>query len=56
MFSPRIPGFSAAGDALLRARDRIVQGGGPINGVLAGLDTEVNQILAREEAKAKAMQ
>ena len=55
VFSPRIPGFTAAGDALLRARDQIVQGGEPIGDVLASLDSEVNDILAREKAKAEAM-
>ena len=51
-FSPRIPGFNAIGDAMLQARDRIVQGGEPMNDVLANLNDEVNGILTREKAKA----
>jgi multiple sugar transport system substrate-binding protein len=53
-FSPRIAGFNAVGDALLRARDRIVQGNTPVADVLPGLDEEVNRILVREKAKAEA--
>lgn len=53
-FSPRIAGFNAVGDALLRARDRIVQGNEPVADTLRGLNDEVNRILVREKAKAEA--
>ncbi len=53
-FSPRIAGFNQVGDALARARDRIVQGGESVDDVLAAANDEVNGILKDEKAKAEA--
>jgi multiple sugar transport system substrate-binding protein len=53
-FSPRIVGYDQVVDALLRGRDRIVQGDA-VEAVLPDVDSDVNAILNRERARAAAM-
>ena len=53
-FSPRIVGYDQVVDALLRGRDRILQGE-PVSTVLPQMEEEVNAILNRERARAAAM-
>ncbi|HEX3996901.1 MAG TPA: hypothetical protein VHX39_37515 [Acetobacteraceae bacterium] len=38
-----------------RGRDRMMQGGEPVESVLPGLQDEVNAVLKRERGKAEAM-
>jgi ABC-type glycerol-3-phosphate transport system substrate-binding protein len=51
IFSPRIAGFNQIGDALARARDRVVVGHENIPTVLANLQSEVTGILNRVKPK-----
>jgi multiple sugar transport system substrate-binding protein len=53
-FSPRIVGYDQVVDALLRGRDRILQGDS-VEAVLPDMEGEVNTILNRERARAAAM-
>jgi multiple sugar transport system substrate-binding protein len=53
-FSPRVVGYDQVVDALLRGRDRIMQGD-PVDQVLPDMDSDVNTILNRERARAAAM-
>jgi len=50
-FSPRIAGFNQIGDALVRARDRVVVGHEDVPAVLADLQGEVTAILDRVKPK-----
>jgi len=51
MVSPRISGFNQIGDALARARDRVVVGKEEVSAVLDDLQDEVTQILNRVKPK-----
>ena len=53
-FSPRVVGYDQVVDALLRGRDRIMQGD-TVEAVLPQMDEEVNAVLNRERARAAAM-
>lgn len=48
IYSPRIPGLTEVGDALARARDRVIVSGENIDTVLTDLNTEAKDILARQ--------
>jgi multiple sugar transport system substrate-binding protein len=54
-FAPRVVGFGQVMDAMLRGRDRVMQGGEPVASVLPELQDQVNVVLKRERAKAEAM-
>jgi multiple sugar transport system substrate-binding protein len=47
-YSPRIPGLNEVGDALARARDRIIVSHENMDTVLSNLNTEARDILARQ--------
>lgn len=47
-YSPRIPGFNEVGDALARARDRIITSSEDMDAVLADLQNEATDILKRQ--------
>jgi multiple sugar transport system substrate-binding protein len=47
-YSPRIRGLNEVGDALARARDRIIVSGEDMDKVLTDLNTEARDILARQ--------
>lgn len=53
-YHPRFAGFSEVGDALGRARDRIVLGGEDMDVVLHDAEHEVNAILERAQADIEA--
>lgn len=48
IYSPRIPGLNEVGDALARARDRIIVSNENMDTVLTDLNTEAKDILARQ--------
>ena len=48
IYSPRIPGLTEVGDALARARDRIIVSKEDMDTVLTDLNTEAKNILARQ--------
>ena len=48
IYSPRIPGLTEVGDALARARDRVIVSGENIDTVLTDLNAEAKSILARQ--------
>jgi hypothetical protein len=54
-FAPRVVGYGQVIDVMLRGRDRMMQGGEPVESVLPGLQDEVNAVLKRERGKAEAM-
>jgi multiple sugar transport system substrate-binding protein len=54
-FAPRVVGYGQVMDAMLRGRDRMMQGGEPVASVLPELQDQVNVVLKRERAKAEAM-
>ena len=54
-FSPRVVGYGQVIDALVRGRDRMMQGGEPVANVLAPTNDDVNAVLKRERARAEAM-
>jgi multiple sugar transport system substrate-binding protein len=54
-FAPRIVGYSQVVDTMLRARDKMMQGGEPIASVLPTTNNEINAVLKREKARAEAM-
>mgnify|MGYP003961214627 CR=1 FL=1 len=53
-YHPRFAGFSEVGDALGRARDRVILGGEDIETVLQETEDEVNAILERAQADIEA--
>jgi multiple sugar transport system substrate-binding protein len=53
-FSPRVVGYDPVVDAVLRGRDRMIQGEA-VEKVLPDIDAEVNAVLNRERARAAAM-
>lgn len=53
-YHPRFAGFTEVGDALGRARDRVVLGGEDIETVLQETEDEVNAILERAQADIEA--
>ena len=53
-FSPRVVGYDPVVDAVLRGRDRMIQGEA-VEKVLPDMDADVNAVLNRERARAAAM-
>jgi len=53
-YHPRFAGFSEVGDALGRARDRVILGGEDIETVLQDAEDEINAILERAQADITA--
>ena len=53
-YHPRFAGFAEVGDALGRARDRIILGGEDMDAVLQDAEDEVNAILERAQADIEA--
>ena len=53
-FSPRVVGYDPVLDAVLRGRDRLIQGE-TVAKVLPDMDAEVNAVLNRERARAAAL-
>jgi len=49
VYSPRIPGLNEVGDALGRARDRIILQHEDMDKVLSDLNTEAQDIIARQQ-------
>lgn len=54
-FPPRVVGQPQVLDAVMRGRDRMVQGGEPVAKVLPELNKEIDVILQRERARAEAL-
>jgi hypothetical protein len=53
-FSPRVVGYDQVLDAILRGRDKMLQGES-VESVLPDVNDEVNAVLNRERARAAAM-
>lgn len=53
-FSPRVVGYAQVLDAILRGRDRIVQGD-KVDAVMPEMNAEVNAIMNRERARAATL-
>jgi len=53
-FSPRVVGYNQVLDAILRGRDRLVQGD-KIDDVLPVMNEEVNAVMSRERARAATL-
>ena len=53
-FSPRIVGYAQVLDAILRGRDKIVQGE-KVDAVMPVMNEEVNTIMTRERARAASL-
>ena len=54
-FPPRVVGYSQVLDAIMRGRDRMVQGGEPVAKVMPEMNKEIDAILTRERARAEAL-
>lgn len=54
-FPPRVVGYSQVLDAVMRGRDRMIQGGEPAAKVLPELNKDIDVILQRERARAEAL-
>ncbi len=53
-FSPRVVGYAQVLDAILRGRDKLVQGQ-PIDAVMPVMNEEVNAVMTRERARAATL-
>ena len=54
-FAPRVVGYGQVVDVLTRGRDRMVQGGEPVDSVVPAVDKEIDAVLKRERARAQSL-
>lgn len=52
--APRVAGYGQAVDALIRGRDRMMQGAEPVASVVPAVSADLDAILKRERARAEA--